>query len=94
MKRFTLTGAPGAGKTATLLAATDVIVLGQALGVAEPWADTAFTETIADLQHLRRNRAEAATEAVQLHDWSAVCTLALARHLGHPVGETPRVSYG
>ena len=49
MKRFVLTGAPGAGKTAVLReleldgfgvveeAAADFIALAQARGVAEPW---------------------------------------------------------
>ena len=49
MKRFILTGAPGAGKTAVIRqleldgfgvveeAATDIIALEQARGVAEPW---------------------------------------------------------
>lgn len=98
MKRFILTGAPGAGKTAILRqlecegfsvveeAATDVIALRQALGVAEPWADPAFTDTIAELQRQRRERAAAVAGEVQFHDRSAVCTLALARHLGHRVG--------
>ena len=51
MKRFILTGAPGAGKTAILRllelegfgvveeAATDVIALWQAQGIAQPWTD-------------------------------------------------------
>jgi predicted ATPase len=98
MKRFILTGAPGAGKTAIIRqlecdgfsvveeAATDVIALRQAAGFAEPWDDLAFTETIAELQHQRQSRAAAAQGEVQFHDRSVVCTLALARHLGHPVG--------
>jgi predicted ATPase len=98
MRRFILTGPPGAGKTAILRqleldgfdvveeAATDVIALHQAAGVAEPWADAAFTATIADLQHRRRTRVAPPGVEVQFHDRSAVCTLALARHLGRPVG--------
>lgn len=95
MRRFILTGAPGAGKTAILRqleldgfdvveeAATDVIALHQAVGVAEPWTDMAFTDAIADLQHRRRMRAPPPGVEVQFHDRSAICTLALARHLGH-----------
>lgn len=98
MHRFILTGAPGAGKTVIARqlerwglavveeAATDLIALEQALGVAEPHLDPAFTEKIAALQRQRRLRAAAMGDAVQFHDRSAVCTLALARHLGHPVG--------
>jgi predicted ATPase len=98
MRRFILTGAPGAGKTAILRqleldgfdvveeAATDVIALHQAAGVAEPWADAAFTGAIAELQHRRRTRTPPPGVEVQFHDRSAICTLALARHLGHSVG--------
>lgn len=98
MRRFILTGAPGAGKTVIVRqlerwgaavveeAATDHIALEIANGAVEPHLDPAFTETIAALQRARRLRASAAGDAVQFHDRSAVCTLALARHLGHPVG--------
>lgn len=99
MQRFILTGAPGAGKTTIIRrlerdgfavveeAASDVIALDQAQGLAEPHLDPGFTERIAALQHRRRSRAAGTGEAVQFHDRSAVCTLALARFLGHPVGE-------
>ena len=58
MKRFILTGAPGAGKTAILRqleldgfsvveeAATDVIALWQAQGIAEPWMLPAFIDAV------------------------------------------------
>jgi predicted ATPase len=97
MKRFILTGAPGAGKTVIIRrlerngwpvveeAATDVIALAQARGVAEPHLEAWFVDEIAALQALRRARAAAAPAPVQFHDRSAVCTLALARHLGVPV---------
>jgi predicted ATPase len=96
MQRFILTGAPGAGKTVIIRqlerwgfgvveeAATDVIALEQARGVAEPHAGLDFTGKIAALQRLRRQRAAALPDAVQFHDRSAICTLALARELGHP----------
>ena len=98
MRRFILTGAPGAGKTAILRqleldgvdvveeAATDVIALRQAAGEAEPWTDPGFTAAIVALQRLRRARIPPPGVEIQVHDRSAICTLALARHLGHAVG--------
>ena len=96
-RRYVLTGAPGAGKT-TLLealrrrghlvvreAATDVIAARQAQGCAEPWREPGFVDAVARLQHQRRAAADA-RGAVQIHDRSPLCTLALARHLGQPVG--------
>ena len=68
MKRYILTGAPGAGKTAILRrleldgfsvveeAATDVIVLSQAQGVAEPWTHRSFIDAVVDLQRQRQLR--------------------------------------
>ena len=94
MRRFILTGTPGAGKTAILRqlewdgfsvveeAATDVIALRQACGVAEPWTQPSFIGAIADLQKLRVIRAEHQPGHVQFHDRSAVCTAALATFLG------------
>jgi predicted ATPase len=96
MRRFILTGAPGAGKTAILRklekegfgvveeAATDVIALDQASGIAEPWRDAAFIDRIVDLQRMRQIRAADAPDAVQFHDRSVVCTAALATFLGYP----------
>jgi predicted ATPase len=91
-----LTGAPGAGKT-TLAdalrrrawsvvaeAATDVIAAEQARGVAEPWRGPGFLDAVASLQ--RRRREEARTPGPQIHDRAPLCTLALARYLGRPVG--------
>jgi predicted ATPase len=98
MKRFILTGAPGAGKTSILRAlaaagypvveeaATDVMAARLALGEAAPWADPLVTiDRIAGLQRQRREAPVSPGAAVQVHDRSAVCTLALARWLGHPV---------
>jgi predicted ATPase len=99
MKRFVLTGAPGAGKTAILRqleldgfsvveeAATDVIALQQAQGVAEPWTHPQFIDAVVDLQRRRQLRASSELGGVQFHDRSAVCTAALAAYLGHPVSE-------
>jgi predicted ATPase len=96
MKRFILTGAPGAGKTSILRAlaaggyaivpeaATDVVTARLALEDAEHWADPVFIEEIAALQRQRRQAPVHPGAAVQVHDRSALCTLALARYLGHP----------
>ena len=90
--RYILTGTPGSGKTAILRelelrghavveeAATDVIALRQAQGVAEPWHDRSFTSHVATLQKLRLRRSG---QELTYFDRSPVCTLALARHLGH-----------
>jgi predicted ATPase len=98
LRRFILTGAPGAGKTtigrrlaragATVIAeaATDLITVAQAAGDDEPWTDPALIEDIAALQRDRQIRADALPGPVQYFDRSPVCTLALARFLGHPVG--------
>lgn len=98
-RHFILTGAPGAGKTAVVRqlevdgfavveeAATDVIALEQAKGVAEPWTDPGFTDRIVALQ---RQRRLAATGETQFHDRSAFCTEALATFLGHPVSNLLR----
>jgi predicted ATPase len=98
MKRFMLTGAPGAGKTVIIRqldlegfsvveeAATDIIALRQAHGVAEPWTQPSFIDDIVDLQRLRLNRATD-EDAQQFHDRSAICTAALATYLEYPVSE-------
>jgi predicted ATPase len=97
MKRFILTGAPGAGKTSILRAlgaagypvveeaATDVVAARLALAEAEYWADPLFIDRIAVLQRQRRAAPVSPGATAQVHDRSAVCTLALARYLGHPV---------
>jgi predicted ATPase len=102
MKRYIITGAPGAGKTAILRqleaegygvveeAATDVIALCHAKGIAEPWTWTRpdFIDAIVNLQHTRERRASRATDVVQFHDRSVVCTAALADYLGFVRPET------
>ncbi|HEY2068762.1 MAG TPA: AAA family ATPase [Rhizomicrobium sp.] len=92
MRRYILTGTPGSGKTALLRAlevrghcvvaeaATDVIALEQARGVAEPWTDPSFIGKILALQRARRQWA---TAPLQFHDRSTICTAALARYLGY-----------
>jgi predicted ATPase len=97
MTRHVLTGAPGAGKTSVLRilqeqglavveeAATDVISREQRQGVAEPWRHAGFIDKITELQRQRQQEAVARGVRVQVHDRSPLCTVALARYLGHPV---------
>lgn len=97
MKRFILTGAPSAGKTAVLRqleldgfsvveeVATDVIAVQQARGVAEPWMDPSFVDSVVELQRSRLERAAWEPVEVQFHDRSGVCTAALADFLGRAV---------
>jgi predicted ATPase len=99
MKRFILTGTPGAGKTAILRqleidgfgvveeAATDIIALQQAKGIAEPWGQAGFVEAVVDLQKRRLNHAAAMSDVIQFHDRSAICTAALAAFLGLPLSD-------
>src|SRR5258706_47993 len=96
MTRFILTGAPGSGKTAIIRqleldgfsiveeAATDVIALKQAQGVAEPWRHPSFIDSIVELQRRRQARASRQTDEIQFHDRSAICTAGLAVYLGYP----------
>ena len=91
MKRYILTGAPGAGKTAILRqleldgygvveeAATDIITLEQAQGVTEPWSRASFIDAIIKLQRARQLRAARLTDDVQFFDRSPLCTYALAK---------------
>jgi predicted ATPase len=95
MRRFIITGAPGAGKTAIIRqlemdgfsvveeAATDVIAAEQARGTAEPWRSPSFLDAIARLQRDRQIRASEQPEEIQFHDRSVVCTAALAVYLGY-----------
>jgi predicted ATPase len=92
-----LTGAPGAGKTSVLRvlqaqgfavveeAATEVIRREQRAGVTEPWRQPSFIDKIVGLQRQRQQQPVAHGAQVQVHDRSPLCTLALARWLGHPV---------
>jgi predicted ATPase len=97
MRRFIITGAPGAGKTAIIRqleldgfsvveeAATDVIAAGQAQGTVQPWTHPSFIDVIAKLQRDRQIRASYQPDEVQFHDRCAVCTAALAAYLGYPI---------
>jgi len=96
VRRYIITGAPGAGKTAIIRqleldgfgvveeAATDINALAHAHGIDRPWADPSFIDAIAKLQRDRQIRAARQPDAVQFHDRSVVCTAALAFYLGHP----------
>ena len=102
MQRYILTGTPGAGKTAIIRqlerlgrvvvdeAATDVIALDQAQGIAEPWREPGFIDRIVTLQRQRQTLAADLPAPVQFFDRSPVCTLALATFLGMPPSETLR----
>lgn len=97
MKKFIVTGAPGAGKTAIIRqleldgfgvveeAATDIIAAAHAQGRHQPWMDPSFIDAIARLQRDRQIRASFQPGEVQFHDRCAVCTAALATYLGYPV---------
>ena len=96
MRRFIITGAPGAGKTAIIRqlelegfslvdeAATDVIAALQAQGTVQPWMHPSFIDVIANLQRNRQIRASYQPDEIQFHDRSVVCTAALAVYLSHP----------
>ena len=97
MRRYIITGAPGAGKTTILAglrargyavvdeAATDFISREQALGRDEPWRDAGFFDAIALLQRERQQQPAPAATAVQVFDRSPVCTFALAHYSQRPV---------
>jgi predicted ATPase len=97
MRRYIITGAPGAGKTTILTvlrargyavvdeAATDIIARNQARGRGEPWRDTAFVDAIALLQRERQEQPVPPGTAVQVYDRSPICTFALAQYSARPV---------
>jgi predicted ATPase len=100
VKRFILTGAPGAGKTVILRqleldgfgvieeAATDLIAIEQACGVPEPWKNASFIDGVANLQKMRLHRVSRLADEIQFHDRSVVCTAALAHYLGHSLSDS------
>ncbi len=73
-------------------AATDVIAAEQARGVDEPWRDPLFIDKIIEMQRARQAAEPPARhgdfhpdlQPVAFYDRSPVCTLALARFVGHP----------
>jgi len=96
MKRYVLTGAPGAGKTVILRrlelagygvveeAATDLIALITARGVVEHWREPGFIDDILDLQVLRQRRADTWPDDIVVFDRSPICTLALCEFADRP----------
>ncbi|MET8414807.1 AAA family ATPase [Streptomyces sp. NPDC005134] len=99
MKRYILTGAPGAGKTSILRqlqergfdvvdeAATAVITREQAEGDAEPWTQATFVQKVVGLQCQRQLQSTASDMTLQIYDRSPICTHALSTYLGRPVPE-------
>jgi predicted ATPase len=96
MRRYVLTGTPGAGKTSILRclgelgyevveeAATAVIARAQDQGEAEPWTRAGFVDEVVELQRERQLDGPV-TGTVQIFDRSPICTHALATYLGRPV---------
>lgn len=97
MRRYVLTGTPGAGKTAVLgalaarglavvpEAATDVVARALERGVSAPELTASFIDDIVTLQAERERTVPGPGALAQVHDRSVLCTLALARFLGRPV---------
>ncbi|CAM4468834.1 hypothetical protein MB901379_03320 [Mycobacterium basiliense] len=100
MRRYIITGTPGAGKTSIVRglarlghrvveeAATDIIACRQLHGETQPWTGAAFIDEIVTVQRERQRATDAATDDVVVFDRSPVCTHALARHLGQPISAT------
>jgi predicted ATPase len=100
MKRYILTGTPGCGKTSIIRsleaagysvveeAATDIIALRQAQGIAEPHTQAAFIDDIVNLQRQRQMQVADLASAVQFYDRSPLCTYALSVWLGFPISAT------
>ncbi|MEU8267483.1 AAA family ATPase [Sphaerisporangium sp. NPDC049002] len=95
MRRYIITGTPGAGKTTILRhlealghsvvdeAATTVIASEQARGETEPWADASFIDKVLAVQ--RHRQTDSPATDIQFYDRSPICTHALATYLGYPI---------
>lgn len=95
MKRYILTGTPGAGKTSIIRfleisgypvveeAATDIISFEQAQGNAEPWKHSSFIDKTVALQKQRQIQLSALSSEIQIYDRSVFCTFALCKYLGY-----------
>jgi len=104
VRRYIVTGAPGAGKTTIVAglrdrgyavvgeAATDVIARGQALGRAEPWQDAGFVDAIALVQRERELAPVPPATGVEVFDRSPLCTVALSRYAGPPAARSGAAS--
>ncbi len=100
MKRYILTGTPGCGKTSIVRAlefagylvveeaATDIIALRHAQGIAEPHTQPSFIDDITNLQKQRQLRVAGLEPGIQFYDRSPLCTYALSRWLGIPIATT------
>jgi predicted ATPase len=96
LKRYILTGTPGAGKTSIIRlleslghdvveeAATDIITLARTRGDPEPWKHPGFIDEIVSLQKQRQMHSSSAA-AIRFHDRSPICTYALSVFLGYPI---------
>lgn len=94
MRRFILTGAPGAGKTSVIRlletkgcvvvheAATDVIAYEQLQGNSEPWKYPNFIDKIVTVQNQRQRSIENHSSVIEFYDRSPICTYALSVYLG------------
>jgi predicted ATPase len=97
MKRYIMTGAPGAGKTSILRlleqrgyavveeAATDVIAARQQTPGRTELDDPLFISKITEMQVRRQQEPVSSGAMAQVFDRSPVCTLALAHWVDHPV---------
>ncbi|MGL4490355.1 MAG: ATP/GTP-binding protein [Rhizobiaceae bacterium] len=95
MKRFILTGTPGAGKTSILKmladlghstvqeAATDVIAVEQTKGNLQPWQQPNFIDLIVEMQKQRQIDGTRLDCIVQYFDRSPICTYALSSYLDY-----------
>lgn len=97
LRRYIITGTPGAGKTSILRglaqlgypvveeAATDVIAYRQTRGEEKPWTRKSFIDEIVTMQRERQLAADAMAGNIAIFDRSPICTHTLAIHLGLPI---------
>lgn len=100
MKRYILTGTPGAGKTVIIKelermvynvvheAATALIASEQAKGNLEPWTQISFIDDIVAMQQQKQLETETIPGTIQFFDRSPICTHALSVYLGIPPSKT------